>query len=411
MKLPIYLDYHATTPVDPRVLAAMLPYFTEQFGNAASRNHSFGWTAKDAVENARAQVASLIGGVANEVIFTSGATESNNLAIKGIAETRRNRGSHIITCATEHRSVVDTCRKLESQGATVTYLPVDATGRIDPDELRDAITDQTILITVMVANNEIGVLQPVEQIGAIARERGIVFHTDAVQAMGRVPFDVNRVEADLVSISAHKIYGPKGIGALYVRRRNRRVELAEQISGGGHERGLRSGTLNVPGAVGFGRAAAICTAEMPAESERLRLLRNRLNDRLHQNLGDIQVNGSMAHRLPNNLHVSFAHLEGESLLMAIDDVALSSGAACTSASHDPSHVLRALGVDDELSRASLRFGLGRWTTEAEIDYVAEKVTNVVRRLREMSPLQAGDVEAEPFSAAELNRMRWYEEWK
>ncbi|HEY5617454.1 MAG TPA: IscS subfamily cysteine desulfurase [Vicinamibacterales bacterium] len=384
MKFPIYLDYHATTPVDPRVLEAMLPYFTQEFGNAASRNHSFGWAAKDAVEKARAQVAGLIGASANEIVFTSGATESNNLAIRGIAEAYRDKGNHVITCPTEHRAVIDTCRKLEGQGARVSYLPVDTGGLIDLNQLRASITSQTILITVMVANNEIGVLQPIAEIGAIAKERGIVFHTDAVQAVGKIPFDVNHVRADLVSMSAHKICGPKGVGALYVRRRPR-VSMVEQISGGGHERGMRSGTLNVPGIVGFGAAAAICKAEMPAESERVRLLRDRLNEKLHQSLEDIHVNGTMAHRLPNNLNVSFAHLEGESLLMAIDDIALASGAACTSASREASYVLKALGIDDDLARASLRFGLGRWTTEAEIDYVAKKVTDIVRRLREMSP--------------------------
>ena len=387
MKLPIYLDYHATTPVDPRVLEAMLPYFTDKFGNASSRHHSFGWTAKDAVENARAQVAALIGASANEVVFTSGATESNNLAIRGVAEAYRARGNHIVTCLTEHRSVMDTCRKLESQGLRVTYLPVGTDGRLDLDELRAAITNQTILITVMTANNEIGVLQPVAEIGAVALEREVVFHTDVVQAVGKVPFDVNETHAGLASLSAHKIYGPKGVGALYVRRRNPRVLLAEQISGGGHERGIRSGTLNTPGIVGFGAAAAICREEMAAESARIRQLRDRLDRQLREHLEGVRVNGSMEHRLPNNLNITFSNLDGDELLMAIDDVALSSGAACTSADRAPSHVLRALGLDDELARASLRFGLGRWTTEAEIDYVAEKVTEVVQHLRKTSPLQ------------------------
>jgi cysteine desulfurase len=387
MKLPIYMDYHATTPVDPRVLAAMLPYFTEKFGNASSRHHSFGWTAKDAVENARAHVASLIGASANEVVFTSGATESNNLAIRGVAEAYRTKGNHIVTCVAEHRAVIDTCRKLENEGLRVTYLPVGSDGRIDPGELRAAITEQTILVTIMAANNEIGVLQPVAEIGAIAKERDVVFHTDAVQAAGKVPFDVTETHAGLVSLSAHKMYGPKGIGALYVRRRNPRVLVAEQISGGGHERGFRSGTLNTPGIVGFGAAAAICRAEMPAESARIRQLRDRLVRLLRENLEQIRVNGSMEHRLPHNLNVSFSDLDGDALLMAIDDVAVSSGAACTSADRAPSHVLRALGVDEELARASLRFGLGRWTTEPEIDYVANKVTEVVRHLRKISPLQ------------------------
>jgi cysteine desulfurase len=387
MQLPIYMDYHATTPVDPRVLEAMLPYFTAKFGNASSRHHSFGWTAKDAVENARAQVASLIGASANEIVFTSGATESNNLAIRGVAEAYRAKGTHIVTCVSEHRSVIDTCRKLENQGLRVTYLPVGADGRIDLDELLAAITEQTILVTIMAANNEIGVLQPVAEIGAIAKEREVVFHTDAVQAAGKVPFDVSEAHAGLVSLSAHKMYGPKGIGALYVRRRNPRVLVAEQISGGGHERGFRSGTLNTPGIVGFGAAAAICREEMPAESARIRQLRDRLDRQLRENLEQIRVNGSMEHRLPHNLNVSFSNLDGDALLMAIDDVAVSSGAACTSADRAPSHVLRALGVDEELARASLRFGLGRWTTEPEIDYVATKVTEVVRHLRNISPLQ------------------------
>src|SRR4030095_11530520 len=320
MKLPIYMDYHATTPVDPRVLEAMLPFFTQHFGNSASRNHAFGWEAEEAVENARKQVADLIGASAKEVIFTSGATEANNLAIKGVAEMYREKGNHIITCVTEHKAVIDTCKKLEKQGARVTYLPVQKDGRIDLDQLRAAITDKTILITIMTANNEIGVLQPVAEIGAIAKEKGILFHTDAVQAAGKVPFDVNQVKADMVSISAHKMYGPKGVGALFVRRRNPRVLLAEQINGGGHERGMRSGTLNVPGIVGLGKAAEICKAEMASDAVRLRMLRDRLNDRFHENLDEIYINGSMEHRLPHSLNISFAYVEGESLLMGINDV-------------------------------------------------------------------------------------------
>jgi cysteine desulfurase len=364
-----------------------VPYFTENFGNPASRHHSFGWSAKDGVEKARVEVAHLIGASANEIIFTSGATESNNLAIRGVAEAYRNKGNHVVTCSTEHRSVIDVCRRLELQGVLVTYLSVGTDGRIDLDEFRSAITDQTILITVMAANNEIGVLQPLREIGAIAHERGIVFHTDAVQAAGKIPFNVDEARAGLASISAHKIYGPKGIGALYVRRRNPRVIVTEQISGGGHERGIRSGTLNTPGIVGFGAAAAICRTEMAAESERIGTLRDRLQCQLHENLDDIQVNGSTEHRLPNNLNVSFADLDGDELLMAIDDVAVSSGAACTSADRASSHVLKALGLDDDLARASVRFGLGRWTTAAEIDYVAKKVTNVVRHLRKTSAVQ------------------------
>ena len=401
MKLPIYMDYHATTPVDPRVLETMLPYFTQDFGNSASRNHAFGWAAEKAVNRARKEVADLLGANPKEIIFTSGATESNNLAIKGVAEMYREKGNHVITCVIEHEAVIDTCKKLEKQGARVTYLPVQKDGRIDLDDLRAAIADKTILITIMTANNEIGVLQPVAEIGAIAKEKGILFHTDAVQAAGKVPFDVNQVKADLVSISAHKMYGPKGVGALYVRRRNPRVLLAEQISGGGHERGMRSGTLNVPGIVGFGKAAAICVTEMAADAARLIALRERLNERLHQNLDEIYINGSMEHRLPHNLNISFAYVEGESLLMGINDVAVSSGSACTSASLEPSHVLKALGAGDDLARSSIRFGLGRWTTEEEVDYVVDKLTNVVRRLREMSALYEMAKEG-----VDLSKMQW-----
>ncbi len=401
MKLPIYMDYHATTPVDPRVLETMLPYFTQDFGNSASRNYAFGWAAEAAVENARKQVADLLGANPKEIIFTSGATESSNLAIKGVTEMYREKGNHVITCVIEHEAVIDTCKKLEKQGARVTYLPVQKDGRIDLDDLRAAITDKTILITVMTANNEIGVLQPVAEVGAIAKEKGILFHTDAVQAIGKVPFDVNQVKADLVSISAHKMYGPKGVGALYVRRRNPRVLLAEQISGGGHERRMRSGTLNVPGIVGLGKAAAICMAEMAADAARLIALRERLNERLHQNLDEIYINGSMEHRLPHNLNISFAYVEGESLLMGINDVAISSGSACASASLEPSHVLKALGAGDDLARSSIRFGLGRWTTEEEVDYVVDKLTDVVRRLREMSPLYEMAQEG-----VDLSKMQW-----
>jgi len=401
MKLPIYMDYHATTPVDPRVLESMLPFFAQHFGNPASRNHAFGWEAEEAVDTARKQVADLIGANSKEVIFTSGATEANNLAIKGAAEMYREKGSHIITCVTEHKAVIDTCKKLEKQGARVTYLPVQKDGRIDLDDLRSAITDKTILITIMTANNEIGVLQPVDEIGAIAKEKGILFHTDAVQAVGKVPFDVNRTKADLVSLSAHKMYGPKGVGALYVRRRNPRVLLAEQISGGGHERGMRSGTLNVPGIVGLGRAAELCRLEMAGDTARLSALRDRLNVQLHQSLDEIYINGSMEHRLPHNLNISFAYVEGESLLMGINDVAVSSGSACTSASLEPSYVLKALGAGDDLAHSSIRFGLGRWTTEEEVDYVVEKLTNVVRRLREMSPLYEMVKEG-----VDLSKMQW-----
>jgi cysteine desulfurase len=401
MKLPIYMDYHATTPVDPRVLEAMTPYFTQHFGNAASRNHAFGWEAEEAVETARKQVADLVGANPKEIIFTSGATESNNLAIKGVAEMYREKGNHVITCVTEHKAVIDTCKKLEKQGARVTYLPVQKDGRISLDDLRAAISDKTILISIMTANNEIGVLQPVAEIGAIAKEKGILFHTDAVQAAGKVPFDVMQVKADLVSMSAHKMYGPKGVGALYVRRRNPRVLLAEQISGGGHERGMRSGTLNVPGIVGMGKAAAIAKEEMAAESARLNGLVKRLNEGLHKGLDELYINGSMEHRLPHNLNISFAYVEGESLLMGINDVAVSSGSACTSASLEPSYVLKALGAGDDLAHSSIRFGLGRWTTEEEVDYVIEKLTTVVRRLREMSPLYEMVKEG-----VDLSKMQW-----
>jgi len=401
MKLPIYMDYHATTPVDPRVIEVMLPYFTDNFGNSASRNHAFGWVAEEAVDKGRQQVADLIGAKPKEVIFTSGATESNNLAIKGVAEMYREKGNHVITCVTEHKAVIDTCKKLEKQGGRVTYLPVQKDGRIDLDDLRAAITDKTILISIMTANNEIGVLQPVAEIGAIAKEKGILFHTDAVQAVGKVPFDVNEVKADLVSLSAHKMYGPKGVGALYVRRRNPRVLLAEQISGGGHERGMRSGTLNVPGIVGLGKAAELCQTEMAADTARLLALRERLNEKFHQNLDEIYINGSMEHRLPHNLNISFAYVEGESLLMGINDVAVSSGSACTSASLEPSYVLKALGAGDDLAHSSIRFGLGRWSTEEEVDYVVDKLTNVVRRLREMSPLYEMVKEG-----VDLSKMQW-----
>jgi len=386
IKLPIYLDYHATTPVDPRVVSAMLPYFTEHFGNAASRNHPFGWAAEEAVDTARKQIADLIGANAKEIVFTSGATESDNLAIKGVAEMYREKGNHIITAVTEHKAVIDTCKHLEKNGYRVTYLPVQKDGLINLDDLRNAITDKTILITIMAANNEIGVIQPLAAIGAIAKEKGVLFHTDAVQMVGKVPFNVNELKVDLASITAHKLYGPKGVGALYVRRRNPRVLLSPLIDGGGHERGMRSGTLNVPGIVGFGKAAELCRQEMASDTERLRTLRDRLNDRLHKNLDEIYINGTMEHRLPHNLNISFAYVEGESLLMGINDVAVSSGSACTSASLEPSYVLKALGAGDDLAHSSIRFGVGRFNTEEEIDYVADLVIGKVNKLRDMSPL-------------------------
>jgi cysteine desulfurase len=386
MKLPIYLDNHATTPMDPRVLNAMLPWFTEKFGNAASRNHAFGWEAEEAVEKARKQIADLIGANPKEIIFTSGATESDNLAIKGVAQMYAERGNHIITAASEHKAVLDTCKRLEKDGFRVTYLPLKADGLIDLDMLREAITDKTILVTLMYANNEIGVLQPIRDIGKICRERGVLFHSDAVQAIGKVPVNVNADNLDLASITGHKLYGPKGVGALYVRRRNPRVQVTAQMDGGGHERGMRSGTLNVPGIVGLGEACAIAQAEMAEESARLRKMRDSLRDRLMSELDEVFINGSMEHRLPHNLNISFAYVEGESLLMGINDIAVSSGSACTSATLEPSYVLKALGMGDDLAHSSIRFGLGRFNTQEEVDYTAGRVIEVVRKLRELSPL-------------------------
>jgi cysteine desulfurase len=386
MNLPIYMDNHATTRVDPRVVEAMLPYLTEKFGNAASRNHSFGWDAEQAVEAARRQVARVINASPKEIIFTSGATESDNLAIKGVAWMNREKGNHIITLPTEHKAVLDSSKRLEKEGFKITYLPVQKDGLLSLDDLRAAITDQTILVTVMAANNEIGVLQPLEEIGRLCRERGVLFHTDAVQAYGKVPLDVEAMNIDLMSISAHKIYGPKGIGALYVRHKNPRVELTPMIDGGGHERGMRSGTLNVPGIVGLGKAAELCAEEMPEESKRMAALRDRLKDGILAQLDGVYVNGSLEHRLPNNLNLSFAYVEGETLLMGMNDVAVSSGSACTSATPEPSYVLKALGVEDELAHTSIRFGLGRFNTEEEVDYVIKRVVETVNRLREFSPL-------------------------
>jgi len=386
VKLPIYMDNHATTPVDPRVLEAMLPYFQDKFGNAASRSHVFGWTAEEAVENARAQIARLINATPKEIIFTSGATESDNLAIKGVAEMYREKGNHIITQVTEHKAVLDTCKRLEKCGYEVTYLPVEKDGRIDLDGLGRAITPKTILLTIMYANNEIGVVQPVEEIGRIAKEKGVFFHVDAAQAVGKIPVDVQKDNIDLLSISAHKLYGPKGVGALYVRRKNPRVQLSAILDGGGHERGMRSGTLNVPGIVGLGKACEISQAEMAGESERLRRLRDRLNDGIISKLDGTFINGSVAHRLPHSINISFAYVEGESLLMGINDVAVSSGSACTSAALEPSYVLKAIGVGEDLAHTSIRFGLGRFNTEEEVDYVVARVVETVRRLRELSPL-------------------------
>ncbi len=387
LKKPVYMDNHATTRVDSRVLDAMLPYFTEKFGNAASRNHSFGWEAEEAVDRSRNQIAALIGAKSKEIIFTSGATESDNLAIKGVVEFYKDKGNHVISCVTEHKAVLDSCRALERAGkATVTYLPVDKYGMVDPDAVRRAITDKTVLITIMWANNEIGTIHPIAEIGKIAKEKGIVFHTDAVQAIGKVPVDFEKAGVDLASITAHKIYGPKGIGAIYVRSKGPRVRLTPQMDGGGHERGMRSGTLNVPGIVGLGAACEIAGLDMPEEARRLIQLRSQLQAGLFERLDEIYVNGHPTERLPGNLNVSFAYVEGESLLMGINDIAVSSGSACTSATLEPSYVIRALGIDDELAHSSIRFGLGRFNTLEEVDYVTDRVSKEVKRLREMSPL-------------------------
>ena len=386
VKLPIYMDNHATTPMDARVLEEMLPYFMEKFGNAASRNHSFGWAAEEGVETARERIAKLIGATTKEVIFTSGATESDNLAIKGVAEMYREKGNHIITAVTEHKAVLDTCKRLEKYGYRVTYLPVQKDGLVDLDDLKRAMGDKTILVTIMYANNEIGVLQPVAEIGKLCHESGVIFHTDATQAIGKIPVDVVKQNIDLASISGHKMYGPKGVGALYVRRKNPRVQIAAIIDGGGHERGMRSGTLNVTSIVGLGKACAIAHEDMPQESCKLAGLRNRLRDRIMGKLDEVYINGSMDHRLPGNLNISFAYVEGESLLMGINDIAVSSGSACTSATLEPSYVLKALGTGDDLAHSSIRFGLGRFNTEAEVDYVADRVIETVERLRELSPL-------------------------
>ncbi len=385
MSRPVYLDFHATTPVDPRVLEAMLPYFTEQFGNAASKQHEFGWEAQKAVEAARGQVAAIIGASPSEIVFTSGASESNNLAIKGIVRARRDRGDHVITVASEHKSVLDSCKCLEKEGCRVTMLGVDSQGFIDLDELRSAISDRTILISVMAANNEIGVLQPLAAIGSIAQERGVVFHTDAAQAAGKIPLDVASSGIDLLSLTAHKCYGPKGAGALYVRRRKPRLDLQCQIDGGGHENGFRSGTLNVPGIVGLGKALEICRKEMSAESDRLSGMRDRLYQGLLRNLDGVRLNGPAdARRLPHNLHVSFNDIEGEALLMALGDLAVSTGSACSSGSQAPSHVLQAIGAVGDRAGASIRFGLGRSTTDEHIDFAIDRVSTVVRALRAQS---------------------------
>ncbi|HTA71549.1 MAG TPA: IscS subfamily cysteine desulfurase [Bryobacteraceae bacterium] len=401
MKLPIYMDYHATTPMDPRVFDAMKPYFMETFGNSASRNHSFGWQAEEAVEKSRKQIADLIGATPKEIVFTSGATESNNLALKGVAEMYAEKGNHIITAATEHKAVLDTCKRLEKHGIRVTYLPVQSNGLIDLEMLKDAITDKTILVSIMYANNEIGVLQNMAEIGKLAKSKGVLVHSDATQAVGKVPVNVIKDSIDLMSMSGHKIYGPKGVGALYVRRKSPRVQITAQMDGGGHERGMRSGTLNVPGIVGLGEACGLCQAEMPEESKRMAYLRDRLRSKLEGQLDEVYVNGSMEHRVPNNLNISFAYVEGESLLMGINDIAVSSGSACTSATLEPSYVLKALGAGDDLAHSSIRFGLGRFNTEEEVDYVADKVIDVVKKLRELSPLYEMAKEG-----VDLSKVQW-----
>ncbi|MDZ4344059.1 MAG: IscS subfamily cysteine desulfurase [Candidatus Binatia bacterium] len=387
MKTPVYMDNHATTPLDPRVLETMLPYFTEKFGNAASRNHTFGWEAEAAVDEARERIARLVRvSSPKEIIFTSGATESDNLAIKGVAEFYKEEGNHIITCVTEHKAVLDSCRSLERQGYTVTYLPVDAYGLIDAEQVREAITDKTILISIMAANNEIGTIQPIKEIGRVAKEKGIIFHCDATQGVGKIPMHVEELGIDLLSMSAHKIYGPKGIGALYVRSKKPRVRLCPIIDGGGHERGMRSGTLNVPGIVGFGQACQIAQEELAEEAARLTQLRERLKEGIFSQLDEVYLNGHPTRRLPGNMNISFAYVEGESLLMGLKEIAVSSGAACTSATVEPSHVLRALGVEADLVHASIRFGLGRFNTQEEVDYTVHRVVQEVSRLRAISPL-------------------------
>lgn len=386
MKLPVYLDNNSTTPIDLRVVEAMMPYLTEKFGNAASRSHAYGWEGESAVETARAQVAKLIGANPKEIVFTSGATESINIAIKGAFEMYGEKGRHIITCVTEHKATLDSAKYVEKHGAQVTYLPVNSTGQIDLDALKAVITPQTILVSLMHANNEMGTIHPVEEVGKITREKGILFHVDAAQTAGKLPIDVNKMGIDILSISGHKLYGPKGVGALFVRRSQPRVRLAPVVHGGGHERGLRSGTLNVPAIVGLGKAAELAYAEMTSEAERLTQLRDRLHRGITEKLDEVYLNGHPTLRLPNNLNLSFAYVEGEALMMGFKELAVSSGSACTSASLEPSYVLKAMGVGEELAHTSIRFGLGRFTTEEEVDFAVEKVVATVQRLRDMSPL-------------------------
>jgi cysteine desulfurase len=386
LKFPIYMDYHATTPVDPRVVQTMLPYFTEHFGNAASRTHAYGWQAEAAVETARDAIGQLIGASGKEIVFTSGATESNNLAIKGVAEFYQSKGNHIVTSTIEHKAVLDSCKRLETQGFQVTYVKAGKDGLVDPEEIKAALTDKTILVSVMLANNEVGTVQPIGEIGQLTRARGILLHCDAVQGVGKVPFNVDEMNVDLVSLTAHKIYGPKGVGALYVRRSKPRVRIAAQMDGGGHERGMRSGTLNVPGIVGFAKACQLMQEEGVEESKRILALRERLHRQITSQLDEVVLNGHPEKRLPGNLNLSFSFVEGEGLMMAIKDVAVSSGSACTSASLEPSYVLRSMGLDEDMAHSSIRFGLGRFNTEEEVDYVAQLVIAKVKRLRDMSPL-------------------------
>ncbi|HEX7233219.1 MAG TPA: IscS subfamily cysteine desulfurase [Candidatus Binatia bacterium] len=393
IKTPLYLDNHATTPLDARVLAAMMPYFTEKFGNASSKNHAFGWEAEAAVDSAREQVARVIGASSpREIVFTSGATESDNLAIKGVAHAYRERGNHIVTCVTEHKAVLDACKALEKEGVKITYLGVQSNGLLDLQRLEDSLTEKTILVSIMAGNNEIGTIQPVEEIGQLTRKKGILFHCDATQAVGKIPIDVNQMSIDLLSLTAHKIYGPKGVGALYVRNANPRVKLTPLLDGGGHERGLRSGTLNVPGIVGLGLACELGQKEMASEAEHLVALREQLRTGLFEQLEDVYLNGDPVKRLPGNLNVSFAYIDGESLMMGLKEIAVSTGSACTSASLEPSHVLRALGVEESLAHASIRFGIGRFNTAEEIEYTIGRVAEEVCRLRRISPLYKARLE-------------------
>ena len=400
MKLPIYMDNHATTPVDPRVLDEMNPYFSQDFGNAASRNHAFGWRAEEGVDEARARVAALIGADPKEIIFTSGATESDNLALKGVAALYKEKGNHIITSKVEHKAILDSAKTLERQGFEVTYLVPDEYGRTSVESVEEALRDDTILVSIMLANNEIGTINPIAEIGRCVKERGIVFHTDAVQGIGKVPVDVQAMNIDLLSLSAHKIYGPKGVGALYVRRKKPRIRLAPIIDGGGHERGMRSGTLNVTGIIGLGKACEICGEEMETESGRLIGLRDKLHNEIAERLDEVHLNGHPTERLPHSLNLSFAYVEGESMLMGLNDIAISSGSACTSATLEPSYVLKGIGRGDELAHSSLRFGLGRFNTEEEVDYTIGRVVEVVARLREMSPLYEMAKEGVDLSAIE-----------